>query len=138
MTTTRLVANSAFVGWQPKFTRRGGRKIKRNINVYNLPAGRQVEFSFGSARSGVLVVLAVVLAVFFYLYSVNGSAVKGFQARQAEKEVNELRKQNDQLRIKEAELQSLFFIEESSKKLNMADLKKVSYAEQKGSMALNR
>lgn len=123
MTTTRLVASSGFTGWQPK--------TKRNINT-------KIEFSFGSIKSGVLVALAVALAVFFYLYSVNGSAVKGFQARQAEKEVLELQKQNEQLRIKEAELQSLYYIEESSKKLNMADLKKVSYAEQKGPMALNR
>jgi hypothetical protein len=129
MTTTRLVASSGFAGWQPKtkITRQGGRKTKTTI-----------EFSFGSARSGVLVMLALSLAVFFYLYSVNGSAVKGFQARQAEKEMSELQKQNDQLRIKEAELQSLYYIEESSKKLNMADLQKVSYVEQKGPMALKR
>lgn len=127
MTTTRLVATSGFAGWQPKTIRRGGQKT--NIKI---------EFSFGSVRSGVLVVLAVALAVFGYLYAVNGSAVKGFQARQAEKEVLELQKQNEQLRIKEAELQSLFYIEESSKKMNMADLKKVSYVEQKGPMALNR
>jgi len=118
-----MVVSTGFTGWQPK--------TKRNINT-------KIEFSFGSAKSGVLVVLAVALAVFFYLFSVNGSAVKGFQARQAEKEVLELQKQNEQLRIKEAELQSLYFIEESSKKLNMADLKKVSYVEQKGPMALNR
>lgn len=123
MTTTRLVISSGISGWQPK------RKTKNN---------NKIEFSFGSIRSGFLVIAAVFLAVFFYLYCVNSSAVKGFQIRQAEKEMLELKKQNDQLKIKEAELNSLYYIEESSKKLNMADLKKVSYVEQKGPMALNR
>jgi hypothetical protein len=123
MTTTRLVVSSGIAGWQPK--------TKRNNKI-------EFKFSFGSSKSGVLVVLAIFLSAFFYLHLVNQSATRGFEARQAEKEISDLEKQNEQLRIKEAELKSLYYIEESSRKLNMADLHKVSYVEEKGPMALKR
>lgn len=125
MTTTRLVVSSGFAGWQPKTKREINTKVK-------------IKFSFGSAKSGVLVALAIFLSAFFYLHLVNQSATKGFEARQAEKEMSDLKKQNEQLRIREAQLNSLYYIEESSRKLNMADLHKVSYVQEKGPMALNR
>lgn len=90
----------------------------------------------GFINSGVLVFALLLVSGGIYLYSINSSAVKGYQVRQVEKEIQELKKENDNLRIKEAELKSLYRIEESSKNLNMEDLKNVSYIEQTGNVAM--
>ncbi|MDO8529750.1 MAG: hypothetical protein Q7S18_03715 [bacterium] len=90
----------------------------------------------GFVNSGFLVFILLIIAAAVYLYSINSSAVKGYQIRQAEKEVLELQKQNDNLKIKEAELKSLYHIEESSKNLNMENLKNVSYIQETGPVAM--
>lgn len=90
----------------------------------------------GFINSGVLIFTLLLISGGIYLYSINSSAVKGYQVRQVEKEIQELKKENDNLKIKEAELKSLYRIEESSKNLNMEDLKNVSYIEQTGPVAM--
>lgn len=70
------------------------------------------------------------LAGMFYLYSINQSAVRGFQVKQVEKEIAEIKKGNEKLRIKEAELKSLYHIEQSTKDLNMSALGNVNYIEE--------
>lgn len=71
-----------------------------------------------------------------YLYFINNSAIKGSQMREIEKQITDLKKEDEQLRIKEAELKSLYRIEESSRQLNMTEAFQVSYLEEKGPMAM--
>lgn len=81
--------------------------------------------------SPVFVVLAcTAFSGLFYIYSVNQTAVKGLAIRSAEKEVMQQRKDNESLKIKEAELKSLYRIEDSSKNLNMVDATNVKYLEE--------
>lgn len=87
--------------------------------------------------------MKVVLIVLFafmggaYLYFVNGSAVKGYQIKSIEKEINALKKENEKLKIDEAELNSLQHIEEASKNfINMAQSDQIVYIEEDGPMAL--
>ena len=90
----------------------------------------------GFINSTVLIVALLFVSAAVYLYSINSSASKGYQMRQVEKDINSLKKENENLKIKEAELKSLYHIEESSKNLNMGDLKNVSYIEETGPVAM--
>lgn len=83
--------------------------------------------------------VAVVFAVFsglLYIYSINQSAVKGYQIRKIEKEIAQMRNENDMLKIREAELRSFYKIEETSKNLNMSEAKDITYVEGSASLAL--
>jgi len=90
----------------------------------------------GFINSTVLIVALIIFSAGIYLYSINSSAAKGYQMKQVEKEINILKKENENLKIKEAELKSLYYIEESSKSLNMEDLKNVSYIQETGPVAM--
>ena len=102
-------------------------KRKTNIKKTNIK---------GFISSNVLIFALIFISGAIYLYSINSSAVKGYQVRQVEKEIQDLQKENENLKIKEAELKSLYKIEESSKNLNMEDLKNISYIEETGSVAM--
>jgi cell division protein FtsL len=105
------------------------RKTKRKINI-------DKKTIRGFIDSTVLVVALLFVAAGIYMYSINSSAAKGYQMRQVEKQIQDLKKENEDLKIKEAELRSLYHIEESSKNLNMGDLKNVSYIEETGPVAM--
>ena len=90
----------------------------------------------GSISISFVVVLFIALAGIIYIYSINSSAVKGYKIRQAENEIKDLKKESEQLRIKEAELKSLYHIEEASKKMNMDALKDVSFIDEASPVAL--
>jgi hypothetical protein len=66
---------------------------------------------------------------------VNQTAVKGIAIRNAEKEIAVNAKNNESLRIKEAELKSLYRIEDASKQLDMVDASSVKYLEESPSVA---
>ena len=83
------------------------------------------------AMAGVVLFLGA-----FYLYATNRVAVQGFGIREAEKQVAQLSQDNNQLRIREAELKSLYRIEETGKRLNMFEPLKVTYIEENGPLAL--
>ncbi|EKD58230.1 MAG: hypothetical protein ACD_56C00168G0003 [uncultured bacterium] len=88
--------------------------------------------------SPVFVVLAcTAFSGLFYIYSVNQTAVKGLAIRNAEKEIFQQQKNNEALKIKEAELKSLYHIEDSSRNLNMIDASNVKYLEENQSVAFN-
>lgn len=89
----------------------------------------------GSINLSFVIMLFVVLAGIVYIYSINSSAVKGFEMRKAEKEVTGLKKENEKLIIKEAELKSLYNIEEASKKLNMEKPEEISYINESSPVA---
>ena len=63
-------------------------------------------------------------------------AVKGIAIRNAEKEIESQKKDNEILKIKEAELKSLYKIEEQSKQMEMINSSEVKYIDN-SSMALN-
>lgn len=102
-------------------------KRKTNIEKKNIK---------GFVNSTVLIVALLIVCGAVYLYSINSSAVKGYQVRQVEKEIQDLKKQNEDLKIREAELKSLYHVEESSKNMNMGDLKNISYIEETGPVAM--
>lgn len=89
--------------------------------------------------SPVFVVLAcTAFAGLFYIYSVNQTAVKGIAIRNVEKEILQQKKNNETLKIKEAELKSLYHIESTSQQLNMFRATNVKYLEETPSVAYNQ
>lgn len=89
--------------------------------------------------SPVFIVLACsAFAGLFYIYSVNQTAVKGIAIRNAEKEIAAQQKSNESLKIKEAELKSLYRIENSSKELNMVNAGSVKYIEDSQTVAYSK
>ena len=86
--------------------------------------------------SPVFIVLAcTAFSGLFYIYSVNQTAIKGIAIRNAEQEISRKQKDNEALKIKEAELKSLYNIEQTSKQLNMVDAANVKYIEESPSVA---
>lgn len=81
--------------------------------------------------TGVVILLGV-----FYLYTTNRVAVQGYAIRGVEKDIARLKQDNNQLRIEEAELKSLYRIEEAGKRMNMFEPITVNYIEETGSIAL--
>ena len=65
----------------------------------------------------------------FYLSQVNGIAIKGFDARDVQKKLVVLQKENEKLKIQEAELSSMNGIENSMGDLNLVNSTNVSYVE---------
>ena len=109
--------------WQPN--------IKRKIQ---LQASNRPRFS--GFISPVFVVLAcTAFSGLLYIYSINQTAVKGIEMRRVEQEIANQKKTNEALKIKEAELKSLYRIEQQSKELNMVDCPDVKYIEENSSVA---
>lgn len=85
-----------------------------------------------------MLAFSFIIAIFFYIFSINSAAIKGYNFKKAENELNNLNKANEDLKIKEAELRSLRNVEEASKKLNMAEINNVSYIQETSPFALNK
>lgn len=120
MTTSRVVIRGSHCHWRPK--------VNKNTKIKEILRPGFVSPWF----------VAVIFIVFsgIYLYFINTSATKGYEMRQIEKEITDLKKESEELRIREAELKSLYQIEESSKQLNMAEALQVSFIEEKSPLAM--
>lgn len=70
-----------------------------------------------------ITILSILMIAFvtggIYLYSVNKSAVQGYHMRTLEKEIRKLRQDNENLKISEADLRSLYRIETVKEDLRM-------------------
>lgn len=119
-TASRVVIRGNFHHWKTK--------TARNTNIKEF-------LQQGFASSWLIVATFLVIAA-LYLYCINSTATKGYQMKQTEKEITEFQKESEQLKIKEAELKSLYNIEESSRKLNMAETAQISYIEEESPLAM--
>jgi hypothetical protein len=79
---------------------------------------------------------AVVLCGAVYLYQVNTLATKGYEASDVERQIADLKKTNEQSKIKMVELQSMYNIEKFTQDLNLISSNNVSFLEINGPMAM--
>jgi hypothetical protein len=128
-----IVARADLCHWQSK--RKPARIHLRKIEAAN-GTNTKTKIISGSIDLKFVVIVFAILVGIFYIYSINNSATKGSNILNIEKEITQLKKESEELRIKEAELKSLYHIEEESKKLNMAEVTNVGYIEKSGPMAL--
>ncbi len=110
--------------WQPK--------TKRKTQPRSAAAK---SYSAGFINPVFVVLACTAFSGLFYIYSVNQTAVKGIEIRNAEKEIAIQQKDNESLKIKEAELKSLYHIEEQSKALDMVGSTSIKYLEESPSVA---
>ena len=101
---------------------------KRAIKTEPAKAGK-ITWSF-------LLVCLICSAGVFYIFEVNNAATQGYTIQSLEKQAQELRDKNEKLKIREAELRSMYNIEERTKGLNMIAPKDVSYLTLPGSVAM--
>lgn len=83
-----------------------------------------------------VVVVTVLITGIVYLFTVNANAMQGKEVRKLEVQISALEKEHEQLRIKTAELTSLYRIEESSESLKMADIVEPAFVSDQGPLAL--
>lgn len=127
MTKRTIVIRKQSCSWKPKTQRKTIEKVqpKKKHNA-------------GFISPVFVVMIFGFLAGLFYLYSINQSAIRGFQVKEVEKQVSEIRNENEKLKIKEAQLKSLYHIEESSKNLEMTNLGNINYVDEGDSMAFGK
>ncbi len=118
MTKRTVVIRKKSFCWQPN--------IKRKTQSTTQPKKSAAGFI-----NPVFIVLAcTVFSGVFYVYSINQTATKGIAIGQAEKEIDLEKNENDSLRIREAEVKSLYHIEDESKNMNMVSAQNVVYLEE--------
>jgi len=71
-----------------------------------------------------------------YLYQVNDLVGKGYQIKEIENKLEQLKKENEQEKIKEVELRSMRNIEKSIENLNLVSSNEVSFLEINGPVAM--
>ena len=81
--------------------------------------------------AGMIFVFAFTMAAatVFYLYQTNDLTNKGYEMKDIEKEIQQLKKENEKNKIKEVELRSMYNIEKTAKDLNLVSSSEISYLE---------
>jgi hypothetical protein len=132
MVNRQIIARADECHWQPK-----KKPVRLHLRRSEAAGGvnTKTKIISGSIDLKFVVVIFAILVGVFYIYSINNSATKGSNILKMEKEIAQLKKESEGLRIKEAELKSLYHIEEESKKLNMAEITSISYIEKAGPVA---
>ncbi|TSA46185.1 hypothetical protein D4R51_00545 [bacterium] len=90
----------------------------------------------GNVTLNFLVAALVCMLGVFYIFEVNNMATKGYEIKGLENQMGDLKKENEKLKIQEAELKSMYNIEEKTKDLNMIVPKDVSYLNLPGDVAM--
>lgn len=126
MTNRTVVIRRRSLNWQPK--------TKRKIQI-QLPVTALKSYTAGFISPVFIVLACAVFSGLFYIYSVNQTAIKGIEIRNVEKNIAEQQKNNELLRIKEAELKSLYHIEEESKQIEMVNAENIKYVEESPAVA---
>lgn len=84
-------------------------------------------------------IILLCLISLFYLTQANQIATKGYEIKDLEDRLDNLKEENRGLELRAAELQSVRNVEEGVKKLNMVPLQKVVYISSEGTVvALKR
>lgn len=101
---------------------------KTNVKHRNHPARQGIFQKLNFKRK--IFVFSIILFVSlsgFYLFQINDLAVKGFEIRNLEEKIKELKQENKNLELKTAELQTLSNIEELKKELNLVKAGQAEY-----------
>ena len=90
-------------------------------------AKEKLSFYRGITKLKILAIVSVFSICAVYLGIINTTAVKGYEVKKVEQEIEKLRKENKRLQIEEAELNSFYNIRENVGNLNMVEAKEIVY-----------
>jgi cell division protein FtsB len=93
----------------------------------NEEINNKISFYHGISKMKILAVFSCFVVCAVYLGIINTTAVKGYEVRKVEQEIEQLKKDNKQLQIEEAELNSFYNIKDNVGNLNMVEAKDVVY-----------
>ncbi|MDD5039966.1 MAG: hypothetical protein PHY34_02340 [Patescibacteria group bacterium] len=99
---------------------------------------RQTLAAFRRINLTVVLFFLIVFAGFSYLYYINQTATGGFDIKGIENQITALEKQNVQLDLQAAELQSLSRLEEASASLDLVATTSIQYLPAQGSSVAAR
>jgi len=112
-------------------------------NSNSLAFGKRKKFSaerqpirVGPLTLNFLLVVLICAAGVFYIFEVNDVATRGYKIKELEKRAQDLESNNEKLKIREAELRSMYNIEERTKNLNMVAPGNISYITLPGNVAM--
>lgn len=88
---------------------------------------KEIKNHSGFAKVKIFAIFLCLLVCVAYLGIINTTAVKGYEVRSVEERINELKKENKQLQIEEAELNSFYNIKDNIGNLNMVEAEEVVY-----------
>ncbi|NQU84065.1 MAG: hypothetical protein HQ536_05140 [Parcubacteria group bacterium] len=98
----------------------------KNKHKYkNKKQKKKVNISFGFLTT--ISVVCLILIGSFYLYEVNGAAVKGFLIKDLEKKVDELKEENKRLSNLHADYESMQNTQERTQVLQMVASRNIEY-----------
>lgn len=98
--------------------------------------GKRGSIKIGLASVGFLTVAIVVFLSAFYLFQVNELAMKGYEIKEVETRIANLKKDNDKMQIREMELRSMYSVEKVAPEFNLVSPVNVSYLELNDLIAL--
>ena len=107
---------------------RRGLAVSRNVV--------QGKIHIGLATNVFMFFSVLMICVGAYVYQVNGIATEGFAEKELQDQIQDLKKQSEQLKIKEVELKSMYNIEKSAEELNLESAPGLSYVEMHGPVAM--
>lgn len=84
----------------------------------------------------VFLIISIVLSGGIYLYQVNDLATKGFEMRDLELRIAQLKKEGKNIEIKEVELRSMYNLEKTAENMETISPQNVSYIEITGPVAM--
>lgn len=90
-------------------------------------AKEKLSFYRGITKLKILAIGSFFSICAVYLGIINTTAVKGYEVKKVEQEIEKLRKENKRLQIEEAELNSFYNIRENVGNLNMVEAKEIVY-----------
>ncbi len=112
------------------------KKFNRKTNLIN-PL-KQKKIDLGNNGLKILLLVVIVFVGLSYLYYMNQTATGGFDIKGMENKIEDIKKNNKQLEVATAEMQSLSNIEKASQEMQMVATTSIEYLPAIGSVVAVR
>jgi len=138
MSRTLVIQNSGF--WNKGAYNRS--RAEKKLALTNVFCVRKKKAEARQNGQSSLTLIGITLAVLaflsgaLYLYQVNSIATKGYELKEVESRIQDSEKEAGRLKIKEAELKSMYNIEKATENLDPVTPLDISYLELPGPVAM--
>lgn len=81
----------------------------------------------GLERAKILIFVLLIISGLAYFWQINSLSTRGFKIKELEKDIQQLKSDNQKLELEVTNEQSMFNLDEQIKSLNMVELTQVEY-----------
>lgn len=113
-----------------------GKKFNQKRNLINPIKQKKIDLSQNGLK--ILLFILIVFVGLSYLYYINQTATGGFDIKGVENQIEDIKKDNKQLQVRAAEMQSLSNIEAASGEMQMVATTSIEYLPAVGSVVAVR